>query len=206
MDSDYKAFVTFAVVCAGLIIVFSAWYIRVLRRQLRQQNQTLNKQTQTNPQTSLYTRARIEAIIADELRRYQRYQRPFSVILLTVAQQKLPERAGKQAGNEVLLSLASLLTVNIRGTDNIGHLNNETFIIVCPETALAQAQILAENLQTAVASCKDTQNRGCSSSVGVTEVTSDDNKHTLLLRAERALSQAMAAANGQEDTSSATAL
>lgn len=206
MDSDYRAFVTFAVVCTGLIIVFSVWYIRVLRGQLKQRNQTLNQQAQTNPQTSLYTRARIEAIIADELRRYQRYQRPFSVILLSVAPQTSPKRASRRAGDEVLLSLASLLTVNIRGTDNIGHLNNETFIIVCPETTLAQAQILADNLQAGVASCRDAQNRVCTSSAGVTEVTSDDNKHTLLLRAEHALSQTIKAANGQEHNSSPAAL
>ncbi|PWI32645.1 hypothetical protein DI392_14615 [Vibrio albus] len=187
INSDYNAFLILSVVCGGLIIVISLCYIHILRSQIQQKSRALTKQAQTNPQTSLYNRTKIESVIADELRRYQRYQRVFSVILLNIDPLTPPNHSDKQAGDEVLLSLASLLTVNIRATDNIGHLNSETFIIVCPETTQQQAMKLAENLQKAVASCQNPQNKPCSSNVGVTQVMSDDNCHTLLLRAENTL-------------------
>lgn len=175
----------------GMLACVGAIYIFVLRSHLATRTRELTKLSQTDPLTGLFNHHKMEAIVVSELRRFQRYQRPFSVILLNMDHfKKINETYGHSAGNEVLVHLTSLLTVNIRGTDSIGRWDGDEFLIVCPETTEQQASRVAENLRKAIASYDLSKDHQCTASFGVTQVMPGDNSNAIFSRVNNSLHQA----------------
>ena len=175
----------------GLLACIGITYILMLKQQLAAKTRELAKLSITDPLTGLYNRHKIKAVTADEIQRFKRYKRPFSIILFNMDHfKKINDIYGHSAGDEVLINLASLLTVNIRGTDSIGRWNGEEFLIVCPETTEQEAVNVAENLRKAIASYNLTKDRQCTASFSVTQVIADDDSNALFDRAVNALYQA----------------
>ena len=54
---------------------------------------------------------------------------------------------GHQIGDEILKMFAKLLTQNVKGRDTVARFGGEEFAIILPETALADAARLTENIR-----------------------------------------------------------
>lgn len=69
-----------------------------------------------------------------ELNRSRRYNRPFSVIYLDINDLKsMNERFGHQTGDELLVSLVSILGCSIRSYESLSRFGGDEFIILMPE-------------------------------------------------------------------------
>jgi len=160
-------------------------------RELDEKNQALEVMTRTDRLTGLANRRRLEEALQTEVLRARRYGKPFSVILLDIDHFKdVNDQFGHQAGDNVLIAIAGLLTRTARETDVAGRYGGEEFLLVCPETQLQVVAALAERLRTEFQSTDFPLVGHVTSSFSVAEFTQGDSVKTLVERADQALYRA----------------
>lgn len=124
-----------------------------------------------------------------------RHDRPLSCIMLDVDKFKnVNDTYGHHAGDCVLKSVANILKSGLRRHDVCGRLGGEEFAVLCPETPLDGALLVAERLRAAIEAYEtDTGDEvlQVTSSFGVTTITPDDQTPDEMLgRADVMLYQA----------------
>lgn len=101
------------------------------------------------------------------------------------------DRFGHPAGDEVLKIVSSALREALREPAFYGRLGGEEFLIVLPQTGLAEGRIIAERLRETVAALDLARwvpiGRSMTASIGVTVSTNGDSPSTMLHRADEAL-------------------
>jgi diguanylate cyclase (GGDEF)-like protein len=102
--------------------------------------------------TGLFNRRHFLTSADAEWNRFQRYQRPLSMLMVDIDHFKqVNDRYGHATGDETIVAVAQACTGGKRQSDIVGRLGGEEFAILLPETDLAQATIVAERLRKAVA-------------------------------------------------------
>ncbi len=86
-----------------------------------------------------------------EFIRYNRYKKPFCLLMIDVDHFKsINDKHGHAAGDIVLSGIAEIIKNNIRKSDFIGRYGGEEFIVLLPETTYKEAIIVAESLRKAI--------------------------------------------------------
>jgi diguanylate cyclase (GGDEF)-like protein len=140
--------------------------------------------------TGLYNRRHFEVVGEAEWKRYRRYARPLSLILVDIDQFKaINDQHGHEAGDAALKRLATLLMEAKRSTDIIARLGGDEFVMLLPETNLQEARAVADRLVS------DTKRMlGITLSIGIAEAARTMSGIEALLRpADRALYRAKSA-------------
>jgi diguanylate cyclase (GGDEF)-like protein/PAS domain S-box-containing protein len=131
-----------------------------------------------------------------ELSRAIRYDNPLSLYMLDIDFfKKVNDSYGHKVGDLVLIKLAEVCRQTLREVDIIGRIGGEEFVILLPETNLAEATEVAERLRDSIAKSKVPLESGLplhfTVSIGVTSLISKhDNLDVLLNRADKALYEA----------------
>jgi diguanylate cyclase (GGDEF)-like protein len=98
--------------------------------------------------TRIDTRGVLLEKITEEHKRYLRYKRPYSIIIIDIDHFKnINDHHGHLAGDAVLRTLSELIKNHLRTSDAFGRYGGEEFIILLPETALKEAVLVAENIR-----------------------------------------------------------
>lgn len=101
--------------------------------------------------TELYNNKSIVRVLKDELKRSRRYKYATTVLLLRVdGFHEIQGKFGHLASNSVLKGTANFLMSIIRDVDIPGRYDGETFVVVCPQTDLAGASVLAERIRAKI--------------------------------------------------------
>jgi diguanylate cyclase (GGDEF)-like protein len=105
---------------------------------------------------------------------------------------KVNDTWGHAAGDEVIRQVAAIARDVCRVVDLVGRIGGEEFAVLLPQTSMEGAAIVAERLRATVAgrivSLADGQTLNVSISIGLAEMTQDDdNLAQLLERADAAL-------------------
>lgn len=158
--------------------------------------ETANQQAITDGMTNLFN----HRFFQEELRRlvsnYQRYQRPFSLLMIDVDRFKaINESYGHPIGDEVLRKLAALLVHELRITDIATRYGGDEIAILLNETPLERATSVAEHLVEKVAEIPFTISDDLviplSISIGVASFPEQaNNPSELVAQADRSLYQA----------------
>jgi diguanylate cyclase (GGDEF)-like protein len=112
----------------------------------------LESLTRTDPLTGLANRRHFDAVLAAELKRFERYDTPLALIILDLDHFKqVNDTHGHAAGDAVLQQVARRLRSLTRETDVVARYGGEEMCVVLPCTPLGGAAQLAERLRTAVA-------------------------------------------------------
>ncbi|HVA50414.1 MAG TPA: GGDEF domain-containing protein [Pirellulales bacterium] len=131
----------------------------------------------------------------DELRRrlaqWQQQDTPISVLMVDLDNlQQLEQEHGKEAADDVLRGVATVLSETMRAMDLIGRYDDGQFAVALPGAELSEAQSAAERLRTAVAEREfhigDTPVH-VTVSQGVAQAQPGDNMGSLLERTSAAL-------------------
>ncbi len=178
----------------AIIMVFFFYRYRIVSKY-NQDLQVLNKKLEllstTDPMTRLYNRRYIDTCIKNAWNLAQRYQTPFSLILLDVDNFKqVNDVHGHNIGDSVLIDMAKILSDHTRKNDIVGRWGGEEFLIVCQQSNAQSAEVVAEKLRRTIAEYNFTQGLSITSSFGVTEFKPDDSINTLVNRVDKALYQA----------------
>lgn len=156
-------------------------------------NNSLIRQASTDPLTGLDSRLHLESRLKEELAFARRHGIPASVIMADVDHfKRINDTYGHGIGDEVLVEVARLLRSAVRGNDSCARYGGEEFTVVLPETHLAGAQIVAENIRRRVEEARFAQDElRVTVSLGVGEYPLHANTaEGLLRRADQALYQA----------------
>ena len=84
--------------------------IMAANEAMQQQNQMLETLSVTDSLTGLYNRSKLDAILTDELARFKRTQRQFSLLMMDIDHFKtLNDTYGHVTGDEILAAVAQIL-------------------------------------------------------------------------------------------------
>jgi len=193
--------VLFSALGALLVLALFVWRNRRLaqlhrelllaHQQLEEKSRELKRLSVTDPLTGLYNRLKIETSFEYERQRLQRYSGALSIVLLDIDHfKKVNDTFGHHAGDQVLCGIAEILRQRVRKSDVVGRWGGEEFMLILPETTLAEAAALAEDLRREITELDFTPVPSQSASFGVASVHTDDDGATVFQRADRALYRA----------------
>lgn len=142
--------------------------------------------------TGLANHRRSHEALAAAIDGGRRYGRDLVVAVIDLDHFKVVnDTHGHRAGDEALIRFATLLRDGTRGADTCGRLGGEEFVVVMPETGVAEAEVLLGRLRAA---CRQTplvpSGLRLTFSAGVARFGPDDTPETLLERADAALYRA----------------
>ena len=157
---------------------------------------SLSRMATHDPLTGILNRRGMQSLLQAEWQRSQRYATPFAVISLDVDFfKRVNDTYGHDAGDKVLVAVASLLGKEVRDTDCVARMGGEEFLVLLPACrAEVEGQLLAQRLRNLLARTAVLLGQGeplhVTASWGVAgTVWRDASLEDLLRRADAALYQ-----------------
>jgi diguanylate cyclase (GGDEF)-like protein len=172
--------------------------LRQSRSELDDRNRELERLSVTDLLTGLHNRRYLLDAFDKEVRRADRHERSFCVLMIDVDRFKqYNDTYGHLAGDEVLRKMGVVLKEATRDLDVTARYGGEEFICLLPECDLANAVIAGERIRNRLA--KETFEGGTVTiSVGVAEFpTHGENPAAVIAEADAALYEAKAAGRDQ---------
>lgn len=151
----------------------------------------------TDTLTRLMNRRGITVSLIDAMAQAERYDHPLAIAMADIDHFKMVnDTHGHEAGDKVLVEVASLLSEALRMPDKVGRYGGEEFLVVLPHTTLTQAKKIAERMRVAVGEWAFKYGGKSSTvtiSIGLTQYRKGEDLEQLLSRVDQALYQAKAA-------------
>ena len=162
-----------------------------INETLRKKNEELEMLSTTDSLTGLSNHRSLMKRLDDEVARFRKERKGFSVLVGDVDHFKQYNDAfGHPAGDEVLQTIAEIMRDSTRKTDCCARYGGEEFVIVLPDTTVADAMDTAEHIRARVAA-KKFNGRKMTLSIGVATFPEDaDDAEAIIAVADEALYQA----------------
>lgn len=145
----------------------------------------------TDPLTNLCNRREIMSRLENEQIKYERYNRPFSVIAADIDNiDNINGTYGRRFGDFVISSIADLLKDSSRKQDSIARLEGGQFLILLPETGREGALNFAEKTRMRIEEHefeKDDKKTKVSMTFGISAFSQITELDELVEKAEKAL-------------------
>lgn len=169
--------------------------IMAANQAMQQQNRVLETLSITDSLTGLYNRSKLDAILSDQLARFKRTQREFTLLMMDIDHFKtLNDTYGHITGDEILAAVARILAQSIRSIDYAARYGGDEFIIILVETSSDLALKTAERIRARVESMRYTSHGSTilvTVSIGIVQCQSGDMTPTAVFaRADSALYEA----------------
>ena len=138
--------------------------------------------------TGLYNRHSIEEFAQLLIDEAQRYQTPFSIIMVDLDDFKqVNDLYGHSMGDEVLKKISTIFKDLVRSSDRVGRWGGEEFLILLPQATHLQAKELAERLRNGFSSYKFEKIGYKTASFGVALLGDEDTIESLIVKVDTAL-------------------
>ncbi|MGB9756098.1 MAG: GGDEF domain-containing protein [Desulfurella sp.] len=139
--------------------------------------------------TKLYNRRYFEKALSEELCRFNRYGFIFSLCIMDINDFKqINDTYGHLKVDEVLQYFSDILINNSRTSDILCRWGGDEFAVILPHTTFNKIGPYVKKIFSALETPKD--NLLINISIGATSITLNDNKDSLLERADEALYKA----------------
>lgn len=111
----------------------------------RVREERIHQLSRTDALTNLHNRRSILELLEQELTRLRRKPAPLSVVILDLDHfKKVNDTWGHPMGDRVLQIAARVLRESVREGDHVGRYGGEEFMLILPDTRLADAMIVLE--------------------------------------------------------------
>ncbi|MCA9192446.1 MAG: diguanylate cyclase [Planctomycetales bacterium] len=143
-----------------------------------------------DPLTKVNNRAELTRVLPELVEQFHMMNVPGSVIICDIDFfKRINDNFGHQAGDDALVTFASLLKDVSRTHDFVARYGGEEFVILCPTCDIATATARAEQIRARVQATPVPALKGgtMTCSFGVTEIQAGDTAETVIARADRAL-------------------
>jgi len=149
----------------------------------------------TDSLTGAFNRRHFMETGNNEIRRSERYDHPFTVLMLDIDHFKaVNDTHGHGVGDDALKKTVEVIQQTLRGEDTLGRLGGEEFAVLLPETNMSRAALLAERIRFAISEIIIDTPTGpltFTMSIGVSQGTEGDTKiDDVLKRADAGLYKA----------------
>lgn len=146
-----------ATLLTGIVITANVSLYRHALRAVEQmrviegQKEDLTRLAWVDELTGLANRRFADMRIAEETARYLRYRRPFSLCMGDLDRFKeVNDTYSHSVGDQVLESVAYLLTTHLRDVDMVSRYGGEEFVLILPETGAKDATEVCEKLRAGI--------------------------------------------------------
>lgn len=113
----------------------------------------LEAENVTDPLTKVYNRRYLDRRLEEEFTRSKRYALDLSVLMLDVDHfKRINDTYGHPVGDAVLSTLGSLLKASFRDLDIVARYGGEEFLVICTNTAIDGAALVAERVRQLIES------------------------------------------------------
>jgi diguanylate cyclase (GGDEF)-like protein len=118
--------------------------------RLRRLQERLQRAALTDGLTGLWNHSQFRDLLDREFQRTRRYGGAVSLLMLDLDHFKaVNDTYGHEVGNHVLRATARHLLASVRDIDVVARYGGEEFAIICPETHLEEAALLADRIRKA---------------------------------------------------------
>ena len=115
----------------------------------------------TDQLTGLLNRREFDRLLAEEVERARRFERPLALVLLDLDHFKdINDQHGHPAGDAVLRTVAARITGAVRTIDRVARIGGEEFAVLLMETSIEQAAAAAQRLVEVVRGEPDSASDG----------------------------------------------
>ncbi len=166
-------------------------------KTIHEQNIRLKLLADTDPMTNLYNRRYFTKVSESILDLAKRNETDLTVLMLDIDRFKnINDTYGHGVGDDVIMSLASMLQAGSRKSDIISRWGGEEFVILLPDTNIDGALLISEKIRTAVEdlviNIEDKQELKFTVSIGVSQINigRDVSVEDSINRADRAMYEA----------------
>jgi len=185
-----SSYILHAVVFTVLAWVLSGMLFRA-NNKLIQEKRLFEGLYVTDRLTGLYNRHKLDEELSREIVRADRYNTPLSLFLVDVDRFKaVNDEYGHLAGDSVLRQIAEVMHSSLRKTDILGRWGGEEFMVICPNTDVGGAQLVAERVRESVCKTQFTSGKTVSLSIGLDHYIVGESIETVLQRVDGLLYQA----------------
>lgn len=157
----------------------------------RQQIENLKTAVRIDSLTQLANRAYFDEKIAEMIALRERYNDPFSLLMIDVDNFKeINDSHGHQGGDRILKGISFKIKSTLRESDFVARFGGDEFAVILIKAGAKAAAEIARNLCTSVQSSRfllDGTNVSTTLSIGVAEVEPGETPESLLKRADQAL-------------------
>lgn len=163
------------------------------RVSLEERVQTLHEKARQDGLTRVANRAELDRVHQEWVRVHLEQGVPYSMIICDLDHfKKVNDTYGHQAGDEALITFASLLKESCHSGELVARYGGEEFVVLCPGCDNAAASLRAEAIREALAAQTHAilDGKCITASFGVTELQPGDTPEMILGRADRALLKA----------------
>jgi diguanylate cyclase (GGDEF)-like protein len=157
---------------------------------LEERCQSLHEKATRDPMTQVANRAEFDRVHQMFINAHRERQVPCSLMICDLDHFKqVNDHYGHQAGDEAIISLATLLKKHCRPGDLVARYGGEEFVTLFAGCDNATAARRAEQIRKALSEMPQAKmlGRTVTASFGVTEIQPGDTAETMLRRADRAL-------------------
>lgn len=162
-----QPFGLFTLGCAGLMLLYLIYRLRVKRLQQRTEkldllvaqrtqeleaaNQQLQHLSHTDSLTGLMNRRALQYAAGLIQSQRSRHPTPLTLALLDIDHfKRINDEHGHDAGDAILRQIATYLRQRLRSQDLLARWGGEEFLLLMPNTSLKQAQQLADTLRLGI--------------------------------------------------------
>jgi diguanylate cyclase (GGDEF)-like protein len=163
------------------IIIYDVTDVAVNKKELKELNNQLEKMSQTDSLTQLFTRGHWEANLRQEFLRTKRNSACSSLLIFDIDHfKKINDEHGHSCGDEALRQLSKLLKTTLRETDTAGRYGGEEFVVTLFDTDSKGALIFAERLRKIISKTPVVYKQlqvNMTVSIGFATISKDFNDH-----------------------------
>jgi diguanylate cyclase (GGDEF)-like protein len=192
----------------GIFVIFLGYRIATLNNQVRSQKkreaelleinslldlrgQQLEEKSKTDTLTGAFNRQGIEEAIRIGLWEWRSQKKPLSLVLMDIDHFKnINDEHGHMIGDHVLSTLSNLVKQHIRTNDLFARWGGEEFVLVCRDTKIEQASLIADKIRELIASYAFNDNIQVTASFGVATLNANETLEQLFNNADKALYKA----------------
>lgn len=165
--------------------------LETINRVLEIQAEVLTNKIHLDPLTGALNREGLRDFLLQQWKGEMPTSAGMSVLFADLDHfKRINDNHGHAVGDEVLRRFAKLVQSEIRGTDALVRWGGEEFLVVCPNTDLAQSTKLAEKLRASVANATWPNSIMVTCSCGVATRGQGEEFSSLIERADTALYKA----------------
>ncbi|MVV47739.1 sensor domain-containing diguanylate cyclase [Pseudomonas sp. PB120] len=159
-----------------------------VNQQLQIQLEENRKLAETDVLTSVANRYRLEKALPLACDRAQRFRQPLSLIAMDIDDFKnINDHYGHALGDAALVQVVDSVKRCAREGDLLARWGGDEFIMILPDTPLADARLLTEDIRRALAILLPVGDYQVTMSFGVVQRFEDEQQTGLLARADQAL-------------------
>jgi diguanylate cyclase (GGDEF)-like protein/PAS domain S-box-containing protein len=159
-----------------------------VNQQLQLQLEENRKLAQTDALTSIANRYRLEQSLPQACERAQRFREPLSLIAMDIDDFKsINDHYGHALGDAALVQVVENVQRFVREGDLLARWGGDEFIMILPNTALADARVRAEAIRHGLADMLPVGDFQVTMSFGVVQRFDEEQQTGLMARADQAL-------------------